>query len=1184
MRNGHAIRMGLLAVMVFAGWVSAEDLSGRGWRLWLDTKAAWMDDRLYTPDEITDIGDLPVNPPTGGWDTLAKDAGIQVALPATVEEYYWEKMLRPFINDEENSGYKECVSNSGHNKCGGYRGVSWWWRQFNAPKMNPGQRLVIHLRAARYRTEVFLNEKLVGYNILPQVPFSVDVTEAVQAGNNTLALRITSPGGNYEWYDWITSVWGSKKNPIPLSHGFCGLDSGIEMQVRDDVYIEDLAALNRQQINDIRIITEIKSVSRSQSGVVEYRIKDADGKTVWTGEKAFSVEPGASAILHEDVTVENIKPWDIDTPNLYTLCAAIKGARDTDFERTFGFRTVSLEGIGQDAMLRVNGKRVVLKSMISWGYWAINGLFPDEELARKEVAAAKALGLNCLNAHRNIGKPLVLEAMDRQGLFMYEEPGAGGNAYGDSKNLNVRIEQQLILRMVKRDRSHPSLFMYNLCNEMGVTPGDESSKQMLAKIKQLDPSRIFTSISGVNLNPPHICSGPDNLYERSQSMMRPWDDTPFYMGGGNDAAGWYDEHTVNGSGVWLDTIYRNPNDFWHRAREKKNIQIWGEMAGFGSPDNHAAMIRFFDKTGRPGYSNRDCRIIDKAYNAYLDRYHFREAFPTTEKLYLSAGDKSYSSWAKVMTVARLSNDNDGLIGNGWDSTLYDNHSGLVDGLRNFKGSDPAIMKRGMEPVMIAVMPRKFILDAGGESVVDVWLLNEKNLNGDFRLEVKAMTPSGDLIKKVDKDVTIRGGDVFSQLLIEGEKFVQPQAGMAKYIATLTGKGQDRPALTREEEIHVVDWKGKPITNKVYVWEDGAEVRFGLNKLSVSLVDTPEQADVIVFSSKSNGGIVEVPGEYSAATGFDQMLKCNQGSRLFEMQDLAGGPCEVELLFGEPDSNSAKNVQRMNFDINGKRVIEDMDIDKEAGGVNKLLSRKLSVDITDGRLVVASSNIDRQENMIRGGYKENRSTEVRIQAVKVTDSQGKQIAMWAGDRTLKHRDGTVYREVFPNHRKTLREFSALAREQGKRLVVWPESSDIMQKLLDSAMHGLIRNQRGGCRANEPWMGGWYFTKKHKLLDGLPVGCVMDWKYQAGTAYGLDHFYADAGSGGASSFNFDAKGLDVAVGLGADHQSNPGIAAGSLAAGKGQIVFAAFQQLVRATQNEGTAFNHFIALKILGNAVR
>ena len=62
----------------------------QGWRLWLDPKAAWQDDTLYLPEDVN-LTNLPVNPPTGGWAVLNDQAGIGVSLPATVEEFYFNK-------------------------------------------------------------------------------------------------------------------------------------------------------------------------------------------------------------------------------------------------------------------------------------------------------------------------------------------------------------------------------------------------------------------------------------------------------------------------------------------------------------------------------------------------------------------------------------------------------------------------------------------------------------------------------------------------------------------------------------------------------------------------------------------------------------------------------------------------------------------------------------------------------------------------------------------------------------------------------------------------------------------------------------------------------------------------------------------------------------------------------------
>ncbi len=66
------------------------------------------------------------------------------------------------------------------------------------------------------------------------------------------------------------------------------------------------------------------------------------------------------------------------------------------------------EGLGKDALFRLNGRRVKIYTAISWGYWGLNGMWPTPELAEKEVTQAQKLGLNCLNFHRNLAKEEVL--------------------------------------------------------------------------------------------------------------------------------------------------------------------------------------------------------------------------------------------------------------------------------------------------------------------------------------------------------------------------------------------------------------------------------------------------------------------------------------------------------------------------------------------------------------------------------------------------------------------------------------------------------------------------------------------------------------------------------------------------------------------------------------------------------
>ena len=81
------------------------DLSGPGWKLWLDRTAPWRDDQLVPPP--VDLAKQPVRPPTAGWDALAAQ-GRDVAIPGTVEQYTWDQI-------------------------GDYQGVSWWMRTIELP-------------------------------------------------------------------------------------------------------------------------------------------------------------------------------------------------------------------------------------------------------------------------------------------------------------------------------------------------------------------------------------------------------------------------------------------------------------------------------------------------------------------------------------------------------------------------------------------------------------------------------------------------------------------------------------------------------------------------------------------------------------------------------------------------------------------------------------------------------------------------------------------------------------------------------------------------------------------------------------------------------------------------------------------------------------------------------------------
>ena len=324
--------------------------------------------------------------------------------------------------------------------------MSWWYRPFTPPALRPGERLVFYFPAARLRSEVYVNGRLVGYNIISEAPFTADATDAINpGGTNLLAVRITNPGGRLDWMDFLTMNWG--KYTLPATHAFGGLAGGVEMQVRAPVSVGDLAVFNKPDPARFSVQAEISSTGQAYDGPVNFSIA-RDGNVVFKESKSVHVPAGGTVTTSMDATVTNAQLWDIEQPNLYQASATLPAVAHSDRSTTFGFRWFDVKGLGTDAKLYLNDRRIVPRSSISWGFWAPNGIFPDEAAAGREIAAMKALGLDSIQNHRHMPKAVVLDAFDRVGFLRYCEAGSGVLTFESAKqeppqtSVQVKYERQ----------------------------------------------------------------------------------------------------------------------------------------------------------------------------------------------------------------------------------------------------------------------------------------------------------------------------------------------------------------------------------------------------------------------------------------------------------------------------------------------------------------------------------------------------------------------------------------------------------------------------------------------------------------------------------------------------------------------------------------------------------------------
>lgn len=487
------------------------DISNLNWKIWLDEKATWVDDSLYLPP--VNFNALPINKPTCGWQQLWDGRGKNVHLPANVEEHFW--------------GFNGNTFGVSSN----YKGVSWFYTNLVIPASMKGQRIALHFESTRIRAEIFLNQQLVGYDLMNGTEYDIDITKAAKVGtNNTLAVRITDADGNFEWMDLAPYTWGKYK--IPPSHGFGGITGNVYLRCTPVTYISDIFIKNKPQVNSIDAEVQL---NKATNGSVELQLTESKNPAIILQKQ--KIQLNNQSTISSSFTLANAKLWDVEHPNLYVLKVVFNNNNQNyTVKKRFGFRWFEVKDNNGDKQFFLNDKRIVIRTSISWGHWPINGISPTYELAKKQITVAKQMGLNCLNFHRHMGQTMLLDLADELGLLYYAEPG--GYKTGIASKFTADWNRERMLRMITNFRSHPSLVIYNMINESTRDPLPHEISD-INLFHQLDPTRCITFTSTNFTKALYNGVLEEGVEKMAKMHMLPYDTTVHFKG-------WWDEHNADG--------------------------------------------------------------------------------------------------------------------------------------------------------------------------------------------------------------------------------------------------------------------------------------------------------------------------------------------------------------------------------------------------------------------------------------------------------------------------------------------------------------------------------------------------------------------------------------------------------------------------------------------------------------
>ncbi len=348
-----------------------------------------------------------------------------------------------------------------------YEGNVWLETDFDT--VLPNARLVFG--AVNNECDVYLDGKHLGYHYGPFVEFAFTV-ENLTPGSHHLVVR--------------TNNLHNEENTIPLSNVDWFHYGGIIRSV--EVHEFDTAAVER-----VKLEYTLNDGSAALTAKVNLRAFEevtAPVRLLLNGEVLAEKEITlcGAGVAELNATLENVKLWNTDDPNLYTFTVEFAG--DSLRERT-GFRKVEIK----DRQFFLNGKPFTFKGVNRHEEHPDWGFAVPIKIAKKDIEIIRGMGCNIIRGSHYPNAKATLDYMDETGMMFWEEIPMWGFPEGPLSEQLVRDRGvQLHTEMVARDYNHPCIVVWGLNNEVHTftQAAWEVAKLFRETIEKQDTSRLIT--------------------------------------------------------------------------------------------------------------------------------------------------------------------------------------------------------------------------------------------------------------------------------------------------------------------------------------------------------------------------------------------------------------------------------------------------------------------------------------------------------------------------------------------------------------------------------------------------------------------------------------------------------------------------------------------------------------------
>lgn len=385
----------------------------------------------------------------------------------------------------------------------------WYQRIFELNQNLTDRHVILHFGAVDQGCQVFVNGKSMGRHTGGYLPFEMDITRAVKAGENEIRVLVKDFSE--------TSYHARGKQRIERGGMFYTAQSGIWQTVWLEIvpchYIENIICTPKFDDQTV----ELTVAATEDLPFLVSIFEPVLGEAYAAGE----IIAAADGISNQScrIAIPKIKAWTPQEPYLYHMTIKMG---DDQAESYFAMRTFTLEkDENQIPRLCLNHVPYFQKGVLDQGYWP-DGLYtaPSDEALVFDIQSMKDMGFNMMRKHAKIECDRWYYHCDRLGMIVWQDMVNGGTQYKHwyvtymatllSKN-KIKVKDtytKLLSRKEKAGRlefvvemketirrlySHPCIATWVIFNEGW---GQFQTAEMTEIVRKLDPGRMVDQASG----------------------------------------------------------------------------------------------------------------------------------------------------------------------------------------------------------------------------------------------------------------------------------------------------------------------------------------------------------------------------------------------------------------------------------------------------------------------------------------------------------------------------------------------------------------------------------------------------------------------------------------------------------------------------------------------------------------